>query len=318
MTAPRRPSTVGFLGLGRMGGHMAANLVAAGYDLVVHNRTRATAEDFAHRTGADVADTPRELAAAVDLVVTMLADAAALRAVLTGPDGVLEGLRPGTVVVDMGTTGPAAVAALVRVVADAGGVLVDAPVSGSVDAARDGGLTVLLGAPDALVPTLSPVLDAMARSVHHLGGTGQGAVAKLAVNNVVFALGNALSESLVLAERAGIDRERIYDVFEDSAIAAPMVGYRRAAFLDPDATPPAFAVSLACKDLQLVTDLAEELGVPVAQARANLALMTRVVDDGLGDHDMADVAVHLRRRSHPSVAGDAVERGAGCGPDGPP
>ena len=95
----------------------------------------------------------------------------------------------------------------------------------------------------------------MGSSVHHLGDTGAGAVTKLAVNNVIYALGNAVSESLVLAERAGIERERVYDVFEDSAIAAPMVGYRRQAFLHPDETPPAFAMTLARKDLRLITEL---------------------------------------------------------------
>lgn len=309
MTAARGVSTVGFVGLGRMGAPMAANLVAAGFEVVVHNRTRATAEDFAERHDVVVADTPRGLAAAADLVVTMLADAAALRSVLDGPGGVVAALRPGTVLLDMGTTGPVATAELATVVAHAGGVLVDAPVSGSVDAARAAALTVLLGCPDEVLPTVGPVLDAMARSVHHLGGTGTGSVAKLAVNNVVFALGNALAESLVLAEQSGIDRARMYDVFEDSAIAAPMVGYRRDAFLDPDGTPPAFAVTLARKDLRLVTELAAALGVPVDQARANLALMERVVEDGLGDRDMADVAVHLRRRVRSSAEADTGSGG---------
>lgn len=293
---PRRPDVVGFLGLGRMGAPMAANLAASGHELVVHNRTRATADELAERVGAVVAATPRELAAASDLVVTMLADRRALRAVCDGPAGLLAGLRPGAVLVDMGTTGPAGIAALAPDVADAGGVLVDAPVSGSVDAARAADLAILLGAPRDVVATVVPVLATMGRSVHHLGDTGAGSVAKLAVNNVVYALGNAVAESLVVAEQAGLDRERMYDVLEDSAVAAPMVRYRRDAFLDPTTTPPAFAVTLAQKDLRLITELAASLGVPVDQATANLALMTRVVEDGLGDHDMADVAVHLRRR----------------------
>jgi 3-hydroxyisobutyrate dehydrogenase len=140
------------------------------------------------------------------------------------------------------------------------------------------------------------VLRAMGGSVHHLGDTGAGAVTKLAVNNVIYALGNALSESLVLAERAGIERERVYDVFEDSAIAAPMVGYRRQAFLDPEGTPAAFAMTLAAKDLRLITQLAASLDLPVEEAEANLSLLEGAIAAGLGDHDMADVAVHLRRQ----------------------
>jgi len=209
---------------------------------------------------------------------------------------VLAGLEAGSILVDMGTTGPRAIADLAPVVADAGGVLVDAPVSGSVDAARAAELAILLGAPPDVAATVMPVLETMGRTIHHMGGTGAGSVAKLAVNNVIFALGNAVAESMVLAEEAGIERALIYDVFEQSAIAAPMVGYRRDAFLDPDGTAPAFATTLAQKDLRLITELAAELGVPVEQATANLALMTRAVEDGLGDNDMADVAVYLRRR----------------------
>ncbi|MBY5164269.1 NAD(P)-dependent oxidoreductase [Nitriliruptoria bacterium AS10] len=275
---------------------MAANVAAAGHDLVVHNRTTSVAEQFAARVGATVADSPRAAADGASVVITMLANEEVVRAVFAGPDGVLAGLGAGAVVVDMGTTGPAGIADLESMVVAAGGVLVDAPVSGSTGAAESASLTAMVGASEEAFAVVEPVLRSMASSVHHLGATGAGSVAKLAVNNVIYALGNALSESLVLAEEAGIERGRIYDVFEDSAIAAPMVGYRRDAFLDPEGTAPAFATTLAQKDLRLITELATELGVPVEQAEANLALMTRVVDDGLGDHDMADVAVHLRRR----------------------
>nr|WP_274388316.1 NAD(P)-dependent oxidoreductase [Salsipaludibacter albus] len=284
------------MGLGRMGAPMAANVAAAGHDLVVHNRTTSVAEQFAARVGATVADSPRAAADGASVVITMLANEEVVRAVFAGPDGVLAGLGAGAVVVDMGTTGPAGIADLESMVVAAGGVLVDAPVSGSTGAAESASLTAMVGASEEAFAVVEPVLRSMASSVHHLGATGAGSVAKLAVNNVIYALGNALSESLVLAEEAGIERGRIYDVFEDSAIAAPMVGYRRDAFLDPEGTAPAFATTLAQKDLRLITELATELGVPVEQAEANLALMTRVVDDGLGDHDMADVAVHLRRR----------------------
>jgi 3-hydroxyisobutyrate dehydrogenase-like beta-hydroxyacid dehydrogenase len=139
-----------------------------------------------------------------------------------------------------------------------------------------------------------PVLAAMGDPIYHLGDTGAGSVAKLAVNNVIYALGNAVSESLVMAERAGLDREQVYDVFANSAIAAPMIGYRRSAFLDPEGTPPAFALTLARKDLRLIVQLAERLGVTVEQAEAALSVISGAVDAGLGDHDMADVAVHLR------------------------
>lgn len=296
-TAPVPVRRVAVIGLGRMGAPMAANIARAGHDVVLHNRTRATALEVAAATGAAVADSPREAAAGAEVVVTMLADASALRSVLEGPDGVLAGLGEGTVLLDMGTTGPAAVAQLRPVVEATGAVLVDAPVSGSVAAAEAGELTLLVGGPASALEVVRPVLDAVGRSIHHLGPTGSGAVAKLAVNGIIFAIGNAVSESLVVAERAGIDREAMYDLLEDSAVAAPMVGYRRDSWLDPDGTPPTFSLALAAKDLRLLVELAASLGVPVEQARTNLAMVTDAADAGLADNDMADVAVHLRDRT---------------------
>jgi 3-hydroxyisobutyrate dehydrogenase len=288
---------VAFIGLGRMGARMATNLAGAGHEVVLHNRTRSRAEALAAEVGATVADSPREAASLAPVVVTMLADEPALLAVCDGDDGVLAGLRDGAVVVDMGTTGPAGIRRLAPRVARAGGTLIDAPVSGSTDAAASADLTIMVGGPPAVVDAIRPLLAAMGRTVHHLGDTGAGAVVKLAVNNIIYALGNAVSESLVLAERAGLDRARVYAVFESSAVAAPMLHYRHDAFLSPQDTPAAFAMTLAHKDLRLLTGLAEELGVPVEQATANLSLIGRAVEAGFADNDMADVAVYLRGRA---------------------
>lgn len=286
---------VAFLGLGRMGAPMAANLAAAGYELVLYNRTLATAEALADRLGAVAVPTPREAASRADVVITMLADEDALRGVCDGATGVLAGLRPGGVLVDMGTTGPEGIDRLAAGVVAAGGTLVDAPVSGSTTVAEAGGLTILVGAPEETFQSLEPVLAAMGDRIFHLGDTGAGSVMKLAVNNVIYALGNALSESLVLAERCGLDRNVVYEVFQHSAISAPMVRYRRDAFLDPDRTPAAFAMTLARKDLELIVGLATTVGLHLEQAEANLSLYRKAIDAGLGARDMADAAVYLRR-----------------------
>lgn len=287
-------AVVAFIGLGRMGAPMAANLAAAGHDLVLYNRTASTATSLAEQLGAAAAPTPREAVEQADIVITMLADEDALVGVCDGEDGVLSGLRPGAVLTDMGTTGPRGIARLAPRVAAAGAVLVDAPVSGSTGAAEAGTLTILVGAPDAVFAALEPVLAGMGERVVHLGDTGAGSVMKLAVNNVIYALGNALSESLVLAERAGLDREVVYDVFEHSAISAPMVRYRRSAYLDPAGTPAAFAMTLARKDLALITGLATTVGLTVEQAEANLSVYDKAIATGLGARDMADTAVYLR------------------------
>ena len=285
---------VAFIGLGRMGAPMATNLARAGHDVVLHNRTRATADALAAEIDAEVAATPRAAAARAPVVVTMLADESALLAVHEGDDGVLAGLQDGAVAVDMGTTGPAGIERLAPMVAAAGGVLLDAPVSGSTDAAASAGLTIMVGGPADAVATVRPLLATMGSTVYHLGDTGAGAVTKLVVNNIIYALGNAVAESLVVAERAGLDRAQVYEVLENSAVAAPMLHYRHDAYLAPEETPAAFALTLAQKDLGLITELADRLGVPVEQAEANRSLVGRAVAAGLGDHDMADVAVYLR------------------------
>ena len=287
--------TIAFLGLGRMGAPMATNLAAFGHDVVLHNRTQAKAEALADRIGARVTSTPRAAAHGADIVITMLADEHALLAAHEGDDGVLCGLEQDAIVVDMGTTGPEGIARLAPLVAQAGGVLVDAPVSGSTQAAETAGLLIMVGAPEEAFRTVAPVLAVMGEAIFHLGDTGAGSIAKLAVNNIIYALGNAVSESLVLAERAGLDRTAVYGIFENSAVAAPMVRYRHDAFLDPERTPAAFAMTLARKDLELITKLAGTLGLPVEQAAANLSIMRKAIDAGFGEHDMADVAVHLRR-----------------------
>jgi 3-hydroxyisobutyrate dehydrogenase len=287
-------AAVAVIGLGRMGAPMAANLAAAGHDLTLYNRTAGKAAMLAERLGARAAETPRQAAEHADIVITMVADETALLQVCDAPTGVLAGLRTGAIVVDMGTTGPSGIARLGDRVATAGSVLVDAPVSGSTQAAEAGELTILVGAPQAAFDQLRAVLAALGSHIFHLGATGAGSVMKLAVNNVIYALGNALSESLVLAERAGLERSVAYEVFEHSAISAPMVAYRREAFLDPDHTPAAFAMTLARKDLELISELADAVGVEVEQAAANLSMYRKAIDAGLGARDMADMAVYLR------------------------
>ncbi len=255
---------VAFIGLGRMGRPMATNVARGGHSLVLYNRTPATAEALAAEIGATAVATAREAAEGAEVVVTMLADADALRETYGGDDGAAGGLRPGAVAVDMGTTGPEGVAWLDEIVRGVGGSVVDAPVSGSTATATEGTLTIMAGGTEDDIERVRPVLESIGSRVYHLGATGTAAVMKLAVNSVIFAIGQAISESLVLAERAGIDRERAYEIFENSAVAAPMVKYRRDQYLHPESAAVAFAMSLAHKDLLLIHELAELVGDPDA------------------------------------------------------
>jgi len=286
--------SVAVVGTGRMGGAMVARLRGAGHPVVVFNRTTERADDVAALTGATVAATPREAAEAADVVIVSLADDAAVTAAYAGSDGLVAGLRPGAVVLESSTVAPHTVRALGSDVAARGATLLDAPVSGSVPVVQRGELTFMVGGdPDAL-DRVRPVLAPLAAEVFHVGAPGTGAAMKLAVNAVVLGLNQALSESLVLAERAGIDRADAYKVFAASAVAAPYVRYKREAFERPDDTPVAFMIDLVAKDLTLIAALAAETGARMDQAAANLRLAQEAVDAGYGTRDISAVAAYLR------------------------
>lgn len=289
--------TVAFLGLGRMGTPMAANLAAGGVPLRVWNRSRERAEAFLDRTTGDVriAETPADAARDASIVITMLANLAALEDVHAGPHGTATVLDHRQVVVDMSTIGPSGVTRLADVLRPSGAHLVDAPVSGSTSAAASGALAILVGGGDQDVARVRPVLELMGDRVIHLGGTGTGATMKLAVNNVIYGISQAVAEALVLAERAGIDRHLAYEVFVNSAVAAPMVTYRREAFERPGEVPVAFRLELAEKDLRLIEELATSVGAFMPQAHVNRILLQEAMANGFGDDDMSAVAEHLRR-----------------------
>jgi 3-hydroxyisobutyrate dehydrogenase/2-hydroxy-3-oxopropionate reductase len=286
-------TTVAVLGMGRMGSAMARAL-GGDFDLVLYNRTPERATQLATELGARTAGTPAEAASAVDVAISMLADGPAVASVWEGDDGLLAGARSGSVLVDSSTVAPNTLSVYAARAVAAGVGLLDAPVSGSVSLAEAGKLTIMAGGEAAALERARPVLDRLAQRVFHMGPLGSGHAMKLAVNGVVFALSNAVSEALVLAERAGIGRELAYEVLAVSAAGAPLVGYKRAAFLDPDGAPVAFSLDLAGKDLSLIAAHAEALGVPMPQAAANRELVHDAADAVGSDRDFAAVAVHLR------------------------
>lgn len=284
---------VGVIGLGRMGAAMARRLVACGQQVTLHNRTTQTAVDLAAELGGRVAQTARE-AADRELVVVSLADDDAVLATHEGPDGIIAGMSPGTVVLETSTVDPRTIERLAAQVSAAGGELLDAPVSGSVSAVEAGSLTFMIGGPDAAIQRARSVLDALGARTFSMGGSGTGAAMKLAVNGVVHALNVALSEALVMAERSGIERTSAWDVFTSGAAGAPYVQYKRGAFLDPDDTPPAFTLDLVAKDLDLIVALAERLGIAAPQATTNRGIAHDAVTSGHAARDMSWLAEILR------------------------
>lgn len=293
---PRRygVESVAFCGLGRMGVPMARNLAAAGFPLALWNRTRARAEELAAELGADVAVTPADAARRADVVISMLADGAAADRVYRGEDGLVAGLRNGATVIDMSTIGASKARELDYLVRGSGAAFVEAPVSGSVTAAASASLAILAGGEEAHVEKAAPILQALGRATYHVGPVGAAAIMKLAVNAVIFALNQSISEALVFAEKAGIDRLQAYAIFADSAIAAPFVHYRREEFERPGETEPTFLLRLAKKDLDLALDEADAVGAELPQTTVNRSLLAAAVAAGYGDANMTATADMLR------------------------
>jgi 3-hydroxyisobutyrate dehydrogenase-like beta-hydroxyacid dehydrogenase len=285
---------VAVVGAGRMGAAMVGTLRRAGVEVVVFNRTRDRAEAAAQATGAAVAATAAEAAAGAQVVLSSLADDAAVEAAYTGPDGVVAGLEPGTVVCESSTIDPGTVRRLAPLVEDRRAHLLDTPVSGSVSTVEAGQLTIMVGGDPAVLDRVRAVLDPLARQVFHLGELGSGAVMKLTVNSVLHGLNLALAEGLVLAERAGLSREAAYEVLATSAVAAPFVHYKREAFEHPGRPPVAFSLDLVSKDLDLVLDLAARAGAPMEQAATNRQVVRAAVAAGLGGRDLSELATYLR------------------------
>lgn len=283
-------STVAVVGTGRMGAAMVTRLRGAGYEVVAYNRTRSRASAVADR----VVDTPREAAASADIVLVSLADDAALESAYTGPDGLAAGLRPGAVVVETSTVRPDTIRALAPLVEAAGATLLDAPVSGSVPVVERGELTFMVGGDPAALDRVRPVLDVLSARVFHMGGQGSGATMKLVVNSVICGLNHALSEALVLAEKAGLARETVYDVFATSAVAAPFVQYKRSAFEHPEDTPVAFRLDLLAKDGALIAELAGRVGARMDQLAATREVIHEALKAGYGERDLSAVADFLR------------------------
>lgn len=290
-------TAVAVIGAGRMGAAMAARLAGAGHRVTIWNRTPSRASSVAATFGGSVASTAASAVASASVVVVSLADDDVVWSVYTGPDGLVGGLRPGTVVADTSTVHPATVHGLAPVVAARGATLLDTPVSGSVPVVERGQVTVLAGGPADALETARPVLESFAGRIFHLGDSGAGATMKLAVNSVVHGLNLSIAEALVLAERAGVARTDAYDVVAASVAGGPFVQYKRDAFVSPESAPVAFSIDLMAKDYRLIKAFADSVGARMDQLDASRAVSEEAVTAGLGDRDMSAVAELLRRPS---------------------
>jgi 3-hydroxyisobutyrate dehydrogenase len=253
---------VGFIGLGHMGGPMSRNVLVAGHDLLVHDIRREAAAGL-EAAGATWAATPRETAAGRDAVITSLPAPAHVEQVLLGPDGLLSGLEPGSVWIDMSTSVPA-VADKVRAVAGDVAVL-DAPVAGQAVGAKAGTLQIFVGGEEAVFRRVRPLLEAMGdqERILHVGGHGAGYTVKLMLNLLWFAHLVATAEVLTIGTQAGVDLATLRRCLLASQAASTFLEHDVLSVLERGDYDEGFALALACKDLGLAVDLAGAVGVPV-------------------------------------------------------
>jgi 3-hydroxyisobutyrate dehydrogenase-like beta-hydroxyacid dehydrogenase len=282
------------IGTGRMGAAMARTITRAGFAAVLWNRDLAKAEAVAREIGAPVASSAADAASKGDVVLTSLADDAALERVYLDAEGIVQGIGATSVAIDTSTVDPRTTEKVGAAIDATGATFLDCPVSGSVSTVEAGALTIMVGGDAAVLERVRPVLDALSSRVVHVGPRGTGAATKLAVNDLVHGLNVALSEALVLAERAGVDRETAYEVFASGAAGAPFVQYKREAYEHPDDAPVAFSLDLVAKDLELITALGARVGAPLEQARTSLGIVRDAIAAGYGERDLSQIAVFLR------------------------
>ena len=288
-------TTIGFVGLGAMGGRVAGRLVAAGHEVYGTNRTESKAAELVER-GLRWRDTPREVAEAANVTFSMVTDDAALDAVASGPDGILAGLGPNKIYVDMSTVSPQASRELAQRVRSLGAHMLDAPVSGSVPAAEEGSLAIMVGGPTEAYRAVEPLLRQLGRTITHVGDNGQGLLLKLAVNICLGAQTLAFSEGLLLAARGGIDPRLAATVMADSAVGSPAMKARAPLMLDLP-QEAWFNVRLMQKDIRLALAAGDTLGVPLPAAHSTDEALAAAGEQGYGGRDIAALFQVLGRMS---------------------
>jgi len=277
-------TSIGFVGLGNMGGNMAARLLAAGYQIWGQQRSRERAQHLIEQ-GLQWCETPREVAEAAEVVVTSLPDDAVLDEVATGANGILAGLSEDKVWIDVSTVSPQASRELAGRVRSQGAWMLDAPVSGSVPQVQAGTLTIMVGGDENASRRVEPLLRELGTPTY-IGDNGQGLVLKLAINVSLAVQMLAFAEGLLLAERSGIDRQRALDVMEGSPIGSPMLRARASIILDPP-DEAWFDLGFMHKDIELALDAARSLEIPLPTAERADEVLERALALGYERRDLA-------------------------------
>lgn len=295
---------VGFIGLGRMGQAMCARLLAAGFPLTVTNRTRARADALVAQ-GAAWAATPTELAERSDLVLSILTDDAAVEQVYDKQTGVLAADLTGKLLIEMSTIRTSTILALAPQVVARGGRMLDAPVSGTLQPARDGTLLVMAGGRAADLERARPVLEQLARRIAHLGPIGAGATMKLVLNLPMAIFWAGLAEAMTMGRQFGLDTAQMLDLYLDSPVALPALRLK-APLLLGEPHEVAFDVTGVRKDLLAMIATGQDAGVPMPTSSAALAHFAAATAAGYGAHDLSAVVSYLEQAVRESFGRDVA------------
>lgn len=295
---------IGYIGLGLMGKSMARNILKAGFELVVHNRSRPAVDELVSE-GAKAAVSPADVAGQVDVVITNLPDSPDVEKVVLGPGGVIEAARPGLIFVDHSTIKPAAARRISDMLGQKGVLCLDAPVSGGDIGARQGTLTIMVGGPAEALEKVMPVLLAEGKTITHIGEAGAGQIAKAANQIMVAAQMVAMAELLIFAKKAGADPVKVVEAIRGGAAQCWTLDVKPPRLFQGN-RQPGFKAYLQAKDLNIIMETAREYGIPLPSAALDAQLYTSMLQLGLGELDNSAVIAVIE-----SLAGVALL-------DGPP
>lgn len=278
---------IGYIGLGIMGKSMARNIMKAGYPVVVHNRSRQSVKELAAE-GAIEAHSPAEVAGQVDIVFTNLPDSPDVELVALGADGIVEGAHAGLIYIDNSTIKPATARSVGGALSKKGITMLDAPVSGGDVGALNGTLTIMVGGPEEALQKALPVLEALGKTITHVGALGDGQIAKAANQIMVAAQMVAMGELLVLAQKAGADPEKVVEAIRGGAAGCWTLDNKPQRLFAGN-REPGFKAYMQAKDLGIVMDTAREYGIPLPSAAVHTQLFNAMLEMGMRDLDNSAV-----------------------------
>jgi len=286
---------VSFIGMGTMGTAMALNIIKAGHEVTVHNRSREKEEPVA-KAGARRAGSPKEASQEADIIITCVSDTPDVEGVVLGENGVIHGAQPGAIVIDMSTISPSATRRIAAELAKKGIRMLDAPVSGGSEGAQKGTLTIMVGGSAEDVAQAMPVLSAMGKSITHVGPSGAGQFTK-AINQVIISgVYLAVAEGMTLGLKAGLDMEKVVQALAGGAAGSWVLNFRSGNMIKNE-YPLGFRVRLHRKDLGIALEAAKEMGVFLPCTALVAQIENGLMSLGYGDEDMSAMARLIRRHS---------------------